>query len=222
MAFTSRSVSGDAEALVEKVAAAGGKAEAYAVDAADREATDALVADLTERHGGIGAFVANAGLEHVDLLPSTADEDWDRVLEVDLTGVFRTVRQLAMPMARRRWGRIVLISSGVTALVPGGQGAYTAAKWGLEGLSRTAAAEFARRGITVNCVAPGIIDTAMLRRHEQLFDEAAAKKKIPSGRFGQPDEIAAAVEFLISDDAGYVTGTTLRVDGGLSAGSSAY
>lgn len=222
VAFTCRAVGDEATALVERVAASGGQAEAHAVDAGDRGATDALLATLTERHGGVAVLVASAGIEHVDLLPTTADEDWDRVLEVDLTSVFRTVRQLAMPMARRRWGRIVLVSSAVTGVVPAGQGAYTAAKWGLEGLARTAAAEFARRGVTVNCVAPGVIDTAMLRRHEGLFDEAAAAKRIPAGRLGSPSDVAGAIGFLVSDGAAYVTGTTLRVDGGLAAGSSAF
>jgi 3-oxoacyl-[acyl-carrier protein] reductase len=222
VAFTARSLGDEATELLEQIAAAGGTAEGFAVDAADRAATDALLADLKERHGGIGVFVASAGLEHVDLLGATADKDWDRVLEVDLTSVFRSVRQIGMGMARKRWGRIVLVSSAVTGVVPAGQGAYTSAKWGLEGLARTAAAEFARRGVTVNCVAPGIIDTAMLRRHEALFDEAAAIKKIPAARLGQPADVAAAIGYLVSDEAAYVTGTTLRVDGGLSAGSSAF
>lgn len=222
VAFTARSVGDEAQALVERVAAAGGRAEAHAVDSADRVATDALIADLTERHGGVAVVVANAGAELVDLIPTTSDEDWDRLIEVDLTAVFRLVRRVAMPMARKRWGRIVVVTSAVTHLVPGGQAAYTSAKWGLEGLARTAAVEFGKRGVTVNCVAPGVIDTAMLRRYEGQFDERAAAAAIPAGRLGVPEDVAAAIAFLTSGEAAYVNGTTLRVDGGLSVGSGAF
>lgn len=222
VAFTARRIGDDANGLVERVAAAGGRAEAHAVDSGDRDATDALLADLTERHGGIGVLVANAGAEHVDLLPTTSDEDWDRLIEVDLTAVFRLVRRVSMPMARKRWGRIVLVSSTVTRLVPAGQAAYTSAKWGLEGLARTAAVELGKRGVTANCVAPGVIDTAMLRRYEDHFDERAAAAAIPAARLGRPEDVAAAIGFLVSDDAAYVNGTTLRVDGGLSVGAGAF
>lgn len=222
VAFTARTIGDDAEALIGRVAAAGGTAEAHAVDAADRDATDALVADLTERHGGIAVLVGNAGAELLDLLPSTSDEDWDRLIEVDLTSVFRLVRRVSIPMARGRWGRIVLVSSTVTRLVAPGQVAYTAAKFGLEGVARTAAVELGKRGITSNCVAPGVIDTAMLRRHEDHFDEARAVAAIPAARLGRPEDIAAAIGFLVSDGGAYVNGTTLRVDGGLSVGAGAY
>ncbi|MEH3053609.1 MAG: SDR family NAD(P)-dependent oxidoreductase [Patulibacter minatonensis] len=222
VAFTARTVGADAEAVVARVQAAGGRAEAHAVDSSDRAATDALVDLLTARHGGIGVVVVNAGAELVDLIPSTTDEDWDRLIEVDLTAAFRLVRRTAMPMARRRWGRIVLVSSAVTQVVPGGQAAYTSAKWGLEGLARTAAVEFGRRGVTANCVAPGVIDTAMVRRHEGRFDLDAAVAKIPAERLGEPAEVAAAIGFLVSDGGAYVNGTTLRVDGGLSVGSRAF
>jgi 3-oxoacyl-[acyl-carrier protein] reductase len=222
VAFTARTIGDDATSLVERVSAAGGRAEAHAVDSADRAAMDALIADLTERHGGIAVVVANAGAELVDLIPTTSDDDWDHLIEVDLTAVFRLVRSVAMPMARKRWGRIVLVSSAVTAVVPAGQAAYTSAKWGLEGLARTAAVEFGKRGVTTNCVAPGVIDTAMLRRYEGQFDERAAAKAIPAARLGHPDDVAAAIAFLASDGAAYVNGTTLRVDGGLSVGAGAF
>jgi 3-oxoacyl-[acyl-carrier protein] reductase len=222
VAFTSRSVDADALALVEKVVAAGGRAEAHAVDAADREASDALLADLEERLGGVGVLVASAGAELLDLLPITTDEDWDRLLEVDLTSVFRLVRKCSMPMARRRWGRIIAVSSAVTRIVPAGQVAYTSAKWGLEGLIRTSAVELGKRGVTSNTVAPGIIDTSMLRRYEEQFDEARAKARIPANRLGAPADVAAAIGYLVSDGGAYVNGTTLRVDGGLAVGSSAF
>jgi 3-oxoacyl-[acyl-carrier protein] reductase len=222
VAFTARTVGDDAQALVERVSVAGGRAEAHAVDSADRAGTDALLAELTARHGGVAVVVANAGAELVDLIPTTSDEDWDHLLEVDLTAVFRLVRTVAMPMARRRWGRLVLVSSAVTGVVPAGQAAYTSAKWGLEGLARTAAVEFGKRGVTANCVAPGIIDTAMLRRYEGQFDERAVAKAIPAARLGQPDDVAAAIAFLVSDGGAYVNGTTLRVDGGLSVGAGAF
>ncbi|MFT4035995.1 MAG: SDR family oxidoreductase [Patulibacter sp.] len=222
VAFTARSIGDEAQALVDEVAQAGGRAEAYAVDSCDRDASDALLATLTERHGGIAVVVANAGDEQIELLPSTTDDDWDRLVELDLTAVFRLVRGVSIQMARRRWGRIVLISSAVTQVVPPGQVAYTAAKWGLEGLARTAAVELGKRGVTANCVAPGAIDTAMLRRHEHLAHPRAVAASIPAGRLGQPAEVAAAVAFLISDGGAYVNGSTLRVDGGLSVGAGAF
>ncbi|MBO9534601.1 MAG: SDR family oxidoreductase [Solirubrobacteraceae bacterium] len=222
VAFTARSIGDDAQALTARVQAAGGIAEGHAVDSADRAATDALIADLTERHGGIGVLVVNAGAELIDLIPTTADEDWDRLIELDLTSAFRLVRGVAMGMARRRWGRIVLVTSAVTEVVPAGQAAYTSAKWGLEGLARTAAVEFGKRGVTTNCVAPGIIDTAMTRRYEGQFDERAVAAAIPANRLGQPADVAAAIAYLVSDGAAYVNGTTLRVDGGLSVGARAF
>lgn len=222
VAFTARSVGDEAQAVVDRVQAAGGVAEAHAVDAADRDASDALIADLAERHGGIGVFVGNAGAELLDLLPSTSDDDWDRLIEVDLTSVFRMVRRVSLPMARLRWGRIVLVSSTVTRLVAPGQVAYTAAKFGLEGVARTAAVELGKRGVTANCVAPGVIDTAMLRRYDGQFDEAQAAARIPAARLGLPADVAGAIEFLVSDAGAYVNGTTLRVDGGLSVGSATY
>jgi 3-oxoacyl-[acyl-carrier protein] reductase len=222
VAFTARSVGNDAQALLDRIEAAGGSAEAHAVDAADREATDALVSDLIERRGGIAVLVANAGAELLDLLPSTTDEDWDRLLEVDLTSVFRLVRRVSLPMARLRWGRIVLVSSAITRLVAPGQVAYTAAKFGLEGVARTAAVELGKRGITTNCVAPGVIDTAMLRRYDDQFDEKQATARIPAARLGRPEDISGAIGFLVSDAGAYVNGTTLRVDGGLSVGAATY
>lgn len=222
VAFTARTVGDEASALVERVTANGGQAEAHAVDSADRPATDALIADLTARRGGIAVLVVNAGAEHVDLIPTTADDEWDRLLEVDLTSAFRLVRAVAMGMARRRWGRIVLVSSAVTQVVPPGQAAYTAAKWGLEGLARTAAVEFGKRGVTANCVAPGIVDTAMIRRYAEQLDPQVAAAAIPAARLGRPEDVAAAIAFLASADAAYVNGTTLRVDGGLSVGARAF
>lgn len=222
VAFTARTVGDDAQALIARVEQAGGSAEAHAVDAADRAATDALVADLIERRGGIAVLVANAGAELLDLLPSTSDEDWDRLIEIDLTSVFRLVRRVSLPMARLRWGRIVLVSSTVTRLVAPGQVAYTAAKFGLEGVARTAAVELGKRGVTANCVAPGVIDTSMLRRYDDHFDEAQAKARIPAARLGLPEDVAGAIGFLVSDAGAYVNGTTLRVDGGLSVGAAAY
>lgn len=222
VAFTARTIGDDAQALIERVQAAGGSVEGHAVDSADRAATDALVADLIERRGGIGVLVANAGLQLVDMLPSTSDEDWDHIMEVDLTSVFRLTRRVSLPMARQRWGRIVLISSIVTRLVAPGQGAYGAAKYGLESLARTGAIELGKRGVTSNCVAPGIIDTDMLREFDALFDEKEAAARIPAARLGRPEDVAAAIGFLVSDGGAYVNGTTLRVDGGLSIGSGAY
>jgi 3-oxoacyl-[acyl-carrier protein] reductase len=147
-----------------------------------------------------------------DLVPSLGDDEWREVIETDLTAAFRLTRQALRPMLRARYGRIVNISSVVALRTNPGQANYAAAKAGLIALTKTAAVEVARRGITVNAVAPGLIETQMT---EELSGELLSF--VPARRAGTPGEVAACVRFLVSDDASYVTGAVLSVDGGLAA-----
>ena len=171
-----------------------------------------LIDTLEEAFGPIGCLVNNAGVTADGLTIQLSDDDWQRVIDTNLTAAFRLTRHAVKGMVRRRSGRIVNIASVVGPGANAGQANYAAAKAGLIGFTKTVAVEVARRGVTVNAVAPGFIETDMTR------DLAAAVvEHIPARRVGQPDEVAAAVRFLASDAAAYVTGTTLFVDGGMSA-----
>jgi 3-oxoacyl-[acyl-carrier protein] reductase len=179
----------------------------------------AAVADLPkqaiEAMGGLDILVNNAGITKDQLFMRMSDADWDAVLRVNLSSVMQLSRGVMRGMMKARWGRIINISSVVGVTGNPGQANYTAAKAGVIGMSKSIAAEVAGRGITVNCVAPGFIATAMT---EVLSDDQKAKisGNIPAGRMGTPKEIAAAVVFLASDEAAYVTGQTLHVNGGLA------
>ena len=159
----------------------------------------------------VGSSVASLGPAD-GLSPALGDEDWARVLETNLTGAFRLTRRALRPMIRARFGRIVNVASVVGLRANPGQANYAAAKAGLVGMTKTIAAEVARRGVTVNAVAPGLIATDMT---DGIGD--ALLENVPARRPGTPEEVAACIRFLASADAGYVTGTTLTVDGGLSA-----
>ncbi|MDP8943418.1 MAG: SDR family oxidoreductase, partial [Actinomycetota bacterium] len=179
---------------------------------ADPEAPEALVGELERRFGPVLVLVNNAGVRADGLSPQIDDEDWRRVLETNLTGAFRLIRRALRPMLKARYGRVVNIASIVGQRANPGQANYAASKAGLIGLTRTVAAEVARRGVTVNAVAPGIVETELT---SDVVEELA--KAVPARRAGTPEEVAACVRFLASDEAGYVTGATLTVDGGLSA-----
>lgn len=197
--------------LVAEIRAAGGDAQALELDVRDQRSVDAMA----KAHGGeIEILVNNAGITGDGLAMRMRDEDWERVLDTNLTGSFRCARALMRPMARRRWGRIVNVASVVGLSGNPGQANYAASKAGLIGLTKTLALELAGRNVTVNAVAPGFVDTAMTA---QLSEAERAKilARVPLGRLGQLDEIAAAVRFLASEDAGYVTGHVLNVSGGL-------
>jgi len=185
-------------------------------DIGDRGATDgAFAAAEKALDGKIDILVNNAGITRDQLALRMKDEDWDRVIEVNLTASFRLSRMALRGMMKRRWGRIIAITSVVGATGNPGQANYAASKAGMIGMSKALAAEVASRGITVNCVAPGFIDTAMTAVLTEEQNQRIAGN-VPVGRLGLPAEIAAAVVYLASNEAGYVTGATLHVNGGLA------
>jgi 3-oxoacyl-[acyl-carrier protein] reductase len=202
-----------AEAVVAEIEAAGGRAVALAADVASPAAPDQLFEALESQFDRpVLVLVNNAGISRDDLTVSLGDEEWSVVIETDLTAAFRLTRRALKSMLKARAGRIVNISSVVGLRANPGQPNYAAAKAGLIALTKTAAVEVARRGITINAVAPGWIDTEMTA---EVSTELLAA--VPARRAGTPEEVAACVRFLISDDASYVTGAVLSVDGGLAA-----
>lgn len=203
------------EALESLAAALGERAYVCPADLADPAAPDGLVAAAEAAAGPLYLLVNNAGLTRDMLALRMKDEDWARVLEVDLSAPFRLARAALRGMLRRRAGRIVGIGSVVGATGNAGQANYAAAKAGLVGMTKALAQEVGSRGITVNVVAPGFVETAMT---DALAAEQKAKLvgSIPLGRMGRPEDVAAAVAWLASDEAGWVTGTTLHVNGGMA------
>jgi len=200
------------------LAALAGELEGAAVlpcNLADSRAADGLVARAEDALGPLDILVSNAGLTRDGLFLRMKDEDWQAVLDVNLTAGFRLVRSALRGMMRRRRGRIVAVSSVVGVTGNPGQANYAASKAGMIGMAKAVAAEVAARGVTVNCIAPGFIDTAMTRGMNDR-QRAAALDRVPAGRLGAPEEIAAAAVFLASDEAAYVTGQTLHVNGGMA------
>lgn len=186
-------------------------------DVTDQESVAAALAETTERLGAPEILVCNAGITRDGLVLRMSEEDFGAVIDANLTGSFRVAKQAVRAMVRGRWGRIVFISSVSGIGGQPGQANYSASKAGLIGLARSLAKEFASRNVTVNVIAPGAVGTDMLAalNEDQL---GAIVSRVPLGRVGEADEIAAAVEFLASEDASYVTGIVLAVDGGLSMG----
>ena len=180
----------------------------------DPAAVDAVISTILQEHGALHVLVNNAGITRDTLAMRMKDDDWDAVLDTNLKAVFRMSRAVMRPMMKQRHGRIINITSVVGAMGNGGQSNYAAAKAGVAGMTRALARELGSRNITVNCVAPGFIDTDMTRA---LTDEqqATLKAQIPLGRLGQPEDIAEAVAFLASPQAAYITGTELHVNGGM-------
>lgn len=187
-------------------------------DVADSQQVDDAFAKVEAELGPVEVVVANAGVTRDGLVLRMSDDDFTEVLDTNLTGAFRTARRAVRSMMRNRWGRIILLSSVVGGAGQAGQANYAASKAGLVGLARSLAREFASRNITVNVVAPGPISTDMT---DALDDKqrAAIGDTVPLGRFGTPDEVAATIRFLASDEAGYITGAVIPVDGGLGMGS---
>ncbi len=203
------------EALETLAAELGERAQVLPCDLSDPEACQALPGRAEAALGGLDVLVNNAGLTRDNLAVRIKDEDWKLVLEVNLSAAFRLIRASLRGMMKRRWGRIVGITSVVGVTGNPGQTNYAASKAGMIGMSKSLAQEVASRGITVNCVAPGFIETAMTEglggpQREKLLGA------IPLGRLGSSDDVAACVAFLASDEAAYVTGQTLHVNGGMA------
>jgi 3-oxoacyl-[acyl-carrier protein] reductase len=203
-----------AQATAQELSAAGAQARAYACDVSDAAGVEAVVEQILKDFGRIDVLVNNAGITRDQLLIRLADDAWKKVLDVNLSGTFYMTRAVARPMLRARSGAIVNVASVVGLVGNAGQANYSASKAGVTGLTKTAARELGGRGIRVNAVAPGFIDTEMTAALS-----AEQKKKLteglPLGRLGTPEDVAAAVCFLASDDAAYVTGQVLNVCGGM-------
>jgi 3-oxoacyl-[acyl-carrier protein] reductase len=201
--------------LNELAAALGERAHVLPCNLGDAEAVNALPKQAAEAMGAVDILVNNAGVTRDNLFMRMSDEEWAQVIEINLTASMRLCRGVLRGMMKARWGRIVNVTSVVGATGNPGQGNYAASKAGLVGMSKSLAYEVASRGITVNCIAPGFIETAMT---DKLTDEQKEKilGQIPAGRMGAPDEIAAAALYLASAEAAYVTGTTLHVNGGMA------
>lgn len=203
-----------AAAISEGLAQAGLQGEGMPLEVTMPGACEAVVDAVVKKYGRLDILVNNAGITRDNLAMRMKDEEWDAVIQTNLTAVFKLNRAVLRPMMKARWGRIVQITSVVGVSGNPGQANYAAAKAGVAGMSRALAREIASRGITVNCVAPGFIDTDMTRAlsEDQI---AVLTSQIPAQRLGTTRDIAASVVFLASEDAGYITGITLNVNGGM-------
>jgi len=203
-----------AESAAEEIAARGGRAVAYKVDVSLFEEVMALVPKVLESFGTVDILVNNAGITRDNLLVRMKEEEWDAVIGVNLKGAFNCSRAFCRQMIKQRRGRILNVASVIGLTGNQGQANYAASKAGVIGLTKSMARELAPRGITVNAVAPGFIDTAMT----QALSERASEQlisRVPISRLGRPEDVAAAVSFLVSDKASYITGQVLNVDGGM-------
>ena len=200
------------EALAKEL---GERAHVLPCNLSDKDAVEALPKQAIEAMGGLDILVNNAGITRDQIFMRMSDDEWQSVLDVNLTSTMRLCRGVMRPMMKARWGRIINVSSIVGATGNPGQANYAASKAGVVGMTKSIAYEVASRGITANAVAPGFIATAMT---DKLTDDQKAKidTQIPAARMGEPREIAAAVLYLASDEAGYVTGATLHVNGGMA------
>jgi len=214
-AFVVAAARGDhADAVAAEIRSAGGQGESGTLDVSDQPSIDAAVRGVIERHGRLDILVNNAGITRDQLAMRMKRDDWDAVLQTNLTGAFACAQAVMRPMLKQRSGRIVNITSVVGQAGNAGQSNYAAAKAGLIGLTKSLALELASRNITVNAVAPGLIDTDMTRAMASGANEEWAAR-IPLQRLGTPDDVAAAVAFLASDEAAYITGQVLAVNGGM-------
>ena len=212
--LTYRTDAAAAARTLDAIKETGGSAEALPLDVSRFEDAQAFFKDLVARHGRIDGLVNNAGITADNLLLRMKEEQWDRVLDVNLKGVFHCTRAVARSMVKERRGRIVNITSVVAVTGNPGQSNYAASKAGILGFTRAVALELASRTITVNAVAPGFIDTDMTRGlPEKVREELLAR--VPLGRLGQAEEVAALVSFLLSDESAYITGQVIHVNGGL-------
>lgn len=204
------------EETVSAIKAAGGSAEAFSCDVKSGEAVSSLVEQLAEQWGRIDILVNNAGITKDTLLPRMSDEQWDDVLDTNLRGAFLFTRAVTRPMMSARYGRIVNITSVSGFMGNPGQANYSASKAGMIGFTKTVSRELASRKITVNCVAPGFIESEMTAALGPALAEEV-KKRVPAKRLGAADEVADAVLFLAAPSSGFITGICLTIDGGLTA-----
>jgi len=209
-------ISGTRREVLDRLAAdLGGRVHVMPGNLADAAETEALVPRAEEVMGQLDVLVANAGVTKDNLLVQLRDEDWDQVIAINLTATFRLARAAVRGMMRRRFGRVIAITSVVGTSGNPGQSNYVAAKAGITGMIKAIAQEYAKRGVTANCVAPGFIVTPMTDKLNDKQREVILSK-IPASRAGTPEEVAAAVAFLASNEAAYVTGQTLHVNGGMA------
>ncbi|RTE64310.1 3-oxoacyl-ACP reductase FabG [Amphritea opalescens] len=186
----------------------------FCLDVGSNESVGAVIKAVQDQFGPVAIIVNNAGITRDNIMLRMKEDEWDSVLNTNLTSVYRMVKGCLRGMTKARWGRIINVSSVVASMGNAGQANYAAAKSGMEGFSRALAREVGSRNITVNCVAPGFIDTDMTSGLPEEH-KLALQKQIPMGRLGQPEEVAAVVGFLASDAGGYVTGDTIHVNGGM-------
>lgn len=203
-----------AEKLKAEIEAEGGSAGVYQCDVSNYESCGRFIEDVIGKYGRIDILVNNAGITRDGLLMKMSEEDFDRVIDTNLKGAFNTIRFASRQMIRQRSGRIINMASIVGVTGNAGQANYAASKAGIIGLTKAAAREMASRGITVNAIAPGFIETDMTDVLSHKIKEASVAQ-IPMGMFGSPEQVAAAAAFLASQDAGYITGQVLNVDGGM-------
>lgn len=204
-----------AEEVVKEIEARGGKAESWQCDVSDFTGCEVFITEVIKKYGKIDILVNNAGITKDGLLMKMSEEDFDRVLNTNLKGTFNTLRFVSRQMLKQKNGRIINMSSVVGIMGNAGQANYAASKAGVIGLTKSAARELASRGITVNAIAPGFIETEMTDVLSDKVKEASAAQ-IPMGKFGKPEDIAKAAAFLASENARYITGQVLQVDGGMA------
>ncbi len=203
-----------AQGILDEIAGAGGASSFLPFDVADTEASSKALKSVIKDHGGPHILVNNAGITRDSLLARMKAKDWDLVMSVNLKGAFNCTQAVIMAMIKQRWGRIISIGSVVGSMGNPGQANYAASKAGLEGFTKSVAREVASRGITANVVAPGFIETGMTAGLPEKVKEQLLSQ-IPAGRMGSPEDVAEAVGFLASEEASYITGQVLHVNGGL-------